>query len=161
MKVLNVLLILLVVVVGANSLVFFWRGMTSVVNDEGLLRLLWVFKMAASTGVIFILFYVFRIKAAVLAKDGDLAGSRIRIACGIGLLAAFFNSLAEAGIKTQMEFSGRLVGIGEAKKRLLAHALEGIFDQNILVYVLILALFLLTGFVQLASQLKSENESFI
>ena len=161
MKMLNVILVLLVVVVGANSLLFFWRGMTSVVNDEGLMRLLWVFKMAAHAGVILILWYVFRIKSAVQAKDGDLAGNRIRIACGIALLAVFFYSLAEAGIKTQMEFSGKLVSVSEAKGRLLAHVLEGIFDQNILVYVLIIALLLLTGFVRLASQLKSENESFI
>lgn len=161
MKILNTILWIIVWVVGANSLLFFWRGGSAVLNHDGLLQLLWIFKMTTYTGIIFLLYHVFRVRQALLAQDGQAVIRHIRVLCGIALIAALFNSFADAGLKTQMEFGKELVGWQEAQGRFWFYALEQVVDGSLLVYILIISLFLLSGFARIAVQLKSENESFI
>lgn len=161
MKTLNVILWIIVLVVVANSLLFFWRGGSAVLNQGGLLQLLWIFKMMTYTGIIFVVYQVFRVRQALLTQDGQAVIRHIRILCGAAFIAALFNSLANAGLETQMEFRKHPLSWHEAKGRFWFHALEQVFDGSLLIYILIISLFLLCGFARIAAQLKSENESFI
>ncbi len=161
MKILNFILWTIVLIVGANSLLFFWRGGSAVVDHDGLLQLLWIFKMMTYTGIIFLVYQVFRVRQALLTQDGPAVIRHIRVLCAIAFSSALFNSLANAGLETQMQFGKKLVSWQEAKERFWFHALEQIFDGSLLIYILIISLFLLSGFARIATQLKSENESFI
>lgn len=161
MKILNVVLWIIVLAVGANSLLFFWRGGNAVLDHDGLVRLLWIFKMMTYTGIIFLVYQVFRVRQALLAQDGPAVIRHIRVLCAIAFSAALFNSLANAGLQTQMEFGKNPANWEEAKGRFWSYALEQVFDVSLLIYILIISLFLLSGFARIAAQLKSENESFI
>ncbi len=161
MRTLNIILWVIVVVAGANSLLFFWRGGDAVLNHEGLLQLLWIFKMITYTGIIFLVCQVFRVRQALLTQDGPAAIRHIRVLCGIAFIAALFNSFANAGLETQIEFGKNPVSWQEAKGSFWFHALEQVFDGSLLIYILIISLFLLSGFARIAARLKSENESFI
>lgn len=161
MKILDIILWTIVLIVGANSLLFFWRGGSAVVEHDGLLQLLWIFKMTTYTGIIFLVYQVFRIRQALLTQDGPAVIRHIRVLCIIAFSAALFNSLANAGLVTQMQFGKNLVSWQEAKGRFWSYALQQVFDEQLLIYILIVSLFLLSGFARIATQLKSENESFI
>ncbi len=162
MKTLNIILWVIVLLVGFNALLFFWRGLDIVINHDGLLRLLWIFKMATYTGIIALIYYVFRIRQGLFDQEGTKVIGRIRVLCGIAILTALFNSLANAGLETRADLVRQnLTGWKEAKGRFLLHTLEQLLDVHLLIYILIVSVFLLAGFVKLAAQLKSENESFI
>jgi len=161
MRTLNIILWTIVLIVGLNSLLFFGRGGHIVLNYDGLLRLLWIFKMITYSGIIMLLYGVFCVRQALLAQNGLAVLRYIRVMCGVAFGAALSNSLANAGLETQSEFGKHLVGWQEAKGRFFFHALEQVFDVSLLIYVLIIALFLLSGFARISAQLKSENESII
>lgn len=162
MKPLSLILWVLTLLVGANAMIFFWRGADAVLHYDGLYRSLWVFKMLTYIGIAVLVGYIFLIRRSLSNQDGIKAISQIRNFCKIAFFAAFFNSLANAGMETYMEFGRQnLVGWEDAKRRFLFHALEQLFDGSLLVYIVVISVFLLTGFVGLAMRLKSENESFI
>lgn len=161
MKTLNIILWIIVLIVGANSLLFFLRGGNTVLNYGGLVQLLWMFKMMTYTGIILLVYCVFRVRHALMAQDGAAVIRHIRVLCGISFVAALFNSLANAGMETYKEFGKTLVSWQDARGRFWFHALEQVFDGSLLIYILIISLFLLSGFARIAAQLKSENESFI
>lgn len=120
--------------------------------------------MLAYIGVISTLYFVFRIRK--LLKGGDYFRQDIiryiYKLCGIAFGAALCNSAANACMETFKEFGKKhFVGLAEVKGRLTLHLFEQVFDVNLLVYVLIISLFLLTTFFLKAIEIKTENESFI
>src|SRR5690606_36108006 len=100
------------------------------------------------TGIILLLYRVFRVRQALLSQDGLAMIGHIRVLCGIAFVTAFFNSLANAGMETQKEFGKALVGWPEAQGRFWFHVFEQVFDVSLLIYILIVSLFLLSGFAR-------------
>lgn len=162
MRVINTIFWIISILIGLECLLFVYRGL-SIINDyTGVLRWMWVFKIATYLGIVAMGIIVFRIKRA-LNKQGFFDATNVvqlRYFGFLALLVAFFNSAANAGMDT-WHYYKREVSFSEAQEKLILYLAENIFDHSLIVYVLVLSILLLTYFTQKAIVVKGENEAFI
>lgn len=162
MKLINAIFWVIAVLTGLQCLFFIYRGVDIINQYDGILRWMWVFKIATYAGILGMGYMVFRIKKTLLQK-GYFEQANIRQLQGFGLLSlavAISNSLANAGMST-WHYYHKPVSFQEARSKFAFYFAEHVFDHSLIVYVLVLSILLLTYFTRQALAVKHENEAFI
>ncbi|PRY47120.1 hypothetical protein CLV58_101186 [Spirosoma oryzae] len=162
MKIINVLFWGVSILIGLECLLFTYRGVSIIGEYSGVLRWMWVFKIATYMGIVAIGFLVFRMKKT-FNKRGFLELTSVKQLRSVGLLAlvvAMLNSFANAGMDT-WHYYKKEVSFQEAQGQFTLYLFEHIFDHSLIIYVLVLSILMLSYFAQNAIAVKRENEAFI
>lgn len=163
MKTVTAIFWIVAVLIGLELLLFTYRGLFYVIGDySGIIRWMWVCKIATYLGIGLMGTVLFRIMNT-FKRQGYFTHStvnQLKLFGYVSLGAALTNSMANAGMDAWKYYHKQL-SLLEARERLLFYLTENIFDQSLLVYVLILSIMLFVFFTQKALLVKQENESFI
>ncbi|GAB4048692.1 hypothetical protein [Spirosoma litoris] len=162
MKLINIFFWTVAGLIGLQCLFFIYRGLTIISQYSGVLKWMWVFKIATYLGIVAMGILVFNMKKT-LGDKGFFDPKNIQQLRSFGFLSlvvAIFNSMANAGMNT-WHYYQKEISLQEAKGKLLFYLAEHVFDHSLIVYVLVLSVLLLTYFTQKAIEVKTENEAFI
>lgn len=162
MKTVTIIFWVLAVLIGVELFFFTYRGFSVIQEYTGVLRFMWVCKISTYVGIGLMVALLLRI-INTFKKYGYFtytSSNQLKLFGYVSLGVALTNSMANAGMDTWKYYHKQL-SLLEARERLLFYLAENIFDQSLLVYVLILSIMLFVFFTQKALLVKQENESFI
>ncbi|MBD2754106.1 hypothetical protein [Spirosoma validum] len=162
MKTITIVFWAVAILIGTELLLFTYRGLSVIQDYTGVLRWMWLCKIATYVGIGLMGIVLLRIMN-IFKRQGYFTQSSIRQLKLFGLLSlcvALANSMANAGMDT-WKYYHKAISLSDARERLLFYLAENVFDQSLLVYVLILSIMLFVFFTQKALLVKQENESFI
>ncbi len=161
MKVLNIVFGTIVFFVAGNFLLTLIRGSVYVIDYEGVLRWMYVFKFFTYIVIITLLYSLWKTKRA-LNRERYFSVNVARYmqwVCVSAFVATVFNALANAAMQTWHDSKADIMLIESSRFRL--YVMEQFFDVSLLIYVLIVCLFLVSRYIQKAIDMKAENEMFI
>lgn len=162
MKTITIIFWAVAALIGVELLLFTYRGLSVIQDYTGVLRWMWLCKIATYVGIGLMGIVLLRI-ITIFKRQGYFTQSSIRqlkwfIFLSLGV--ALTNSMANAGMDT-WKYYHKEISLSDARERLLFYLAENVLDQSLLVYVLILSIMLFVFFTQKALLVKQENESFI